>query len=107
MAGTRTYYGDAPASYRRWWIAPPWGGVMAGTRTYYGDAPASYRRWWLENGYPVRAAQIGGSTNGGSILDIPTDIDTDELRRVRRFGACWDWWRVPKDLQQQWRDLDG
>jgi hypothetical protein len=80
---------------------------MAGIRTYYGNVPAAYRRAWLEIVFPKRAAALGGSTNGGSILDIPADIDTDELRRVRRFGACWDWWGVPKDLQQQWRDLDG
>ena len=80
---------------------------MSGTRTFYGNVPNSYRRAWLEIVFPKRAAALGGSTNGGGILDLPSDTESDELQRLRRFGACWSWWGVPADLQQQWWDLDG
>lgn len=80
---------------------------MSTAKTFLGNVPAAYRCWWLEYAYPVRAAALGGRNNGGSILALKTDTESDELQRLRRFGACWAWWGVPADLQQQWRDLDG
>jgi len=80
---------------------------MTGTRTFYGNVPNSYRRAWLETVYPKRAAALGGDTNGGGILDLPIHTGTDELERLRRFGACWDWWGVPEHLRDYWRSLDG
>jgi hypothetical protein len=80
---------------------------MSGTRTFYGNVPAAYRRAWLETVFPKRAAALGGDTNGGGILDLPSHTGTDELERLRRFGACWDWWGVPEHLRNYWRSLDG
>ena len=80
---------------------------MSGTRTSLGNVPAAYRRAWLEVVFPKRAAALGGDTNGGGILDLPSHTGTDELERLRRFGACWDWWGVPDHLRDYWRSLDG
>jgi hypothetical protein len=80
---------------------------MTTSKTFLGNVPNSYRRAWLEIVFPKRAAALGGSTNGGGILDLPSDTESEELQRLRRFGACWSWWGVPADLQQQWWDLDG
>jgi len=80
---------------------------MTGIKTFYGNVPTSFRRWWLENVYQARVAVLRGDTNGGCILDQPADADTAELRRLRRFGPAWSWWSVPEDQREQWLALDG
>jgi len=62
---------------------------MTGIKTFHGNVPTSFRRWWLENVYPARVAVLRGDTKGGCILDQPADADTAELRRLRRFGPTW------------------
>jgi hypothetical protein len=79
---------------------------MSGTRTFYGNLPASYRRWWLETIYPIKAAQIAGAdAGGGGILERLADAADPELERLRRFGACWSWWSVPDDERDRWWSL--
>jgi hypothetical protein len=80
---------------------------MTGTRTFYGNVPASYRSWWLEHAYPVHAAKLEGDTTGGCILSQPIDSDTIELKRLRRFGATWSWWSVPEHSRSYWWSFDG
>ena len=79
---------------------------MTGARTFYGNVPFSYRLWWLENVYPLNASKMAGARDdgGGGILDRLSESTDPELQRLRDFGACWSWWGVPADLQQQWRD---
>jgi hypothetical protein len=78
---------------------------MTGTRTFYGNVPASYRRWWLEHRFPVHAARLGGVADGGGILEPVTDAADPELDRLRRFGVCWSWWSVSDAERDQWRAL--
>lgn len=80
---------------------------MSGTKTFHGNVPASFRRWWLENVYPQHVAALSGDKSGGSILLQPVDTETPELQRLRQFGACWAWWGVPDDQRQQWWDCNG
>ena len=77
--------------------------MTSSLRTFAGNVPASYRRWWLENVYPLRAARMAGACDGGGgILERLTESNDPELERMRRFGAAWSWWGVPADEKQQW-----
>jgi len=79
---------------------------MTGSRTFYGNVPTSYRRWWLENVYPLQASKMAGACDGGGgILERLIDNEEPELERLRRVGACWSWWGVPDDEREQWRAL--
>lgn len=80
---------------------------MTGTKTFYGNVPASFRRWWLEHVYPKHVAKLQGDATGGCILDQPIDTDTAELQRLRRFGPTWSWWSVPEDQRSRWCSQDG
>jgi hypothetical protein len=80
---------------------------MTSLKTFYGNVPASYRRWWLESTYPAWVAVLGCDSGGGGILDLPSDTENDELQRVRRFGAAWAWWGVPDEMRDYWWSLDG
>jgi len=80
---------------------------MTGTKTFYGNVPASYRRWWFQRIYPTHAARLQGITGGGGILDQPASADTAELQRLRQFGPTWSWWSVPQDLREHFWSQDG
>lgn len=78
--------------------------VMTGARTFAGNVPSSYRRWWLDHVFPLQASKLAGDCDGGGgILDRVSESNDPELQRLRDFGACWSWWAVPLDQKQQWQ----
>jgi len=78
---------------------------MTGARTFAGNVPSSYRRWWLDHVFPLQASKLAGAGDGGDgILDRLSESDDPELQRMRDFGACWSWWTVPVDQKLQWQE---
>lgn len=77
--------------------------MTSSLRTFAGNVPSSYRRWWLEHVYPLEASKFAGADDGGGgILERLVDSTDPELERLRRFGPCWAWWRVPDDERDRW-----
>jgi hypothetical protein len=68
-------------------------------REHQSALPKSFVNYWRKKILPEQLAPYQDIK--GTILDSPSQEDSEQASRIRKYGLYWSWWKV-NDAWREW-----